>query len=604
MDDRDDLYEKIVEEYKKTGSVKQVVENLGSNTIKVRRVLITEGLWESNSSRSVGELYRQGKSVKEIAEALNMTEKNVQSYMPYTRGAYGGAKSDDATRSEEYRSRMHEAADKQAILQEGGEVSFENVVVEKRAADNIVDLSKITERKKMVMEETNRLPSVLKLRFELISPFNGDEADDGLDMDEEEKAKFFKNAKAKEGIIREVLVPGEMNLHCLHYMIQRLFGWQNSHLHKYSLSATDFSMVTNNTNIDEYMNLCGTIFRYPGSELDDQFWDDDYEDEYSIKSWLKSKYYCGFVDLAVENAFIRNREYVRGFVSGGRIKSKQKKTLDELRREMFFENDFNTLIESIPVRQLFVTAVSKSEKIPDAMWRSLQRTFIQHKQELYDELEREDREEYNAILQGLEDLLETRKSIISFQRGMHAGQAKDIKKQFGRSAEDIIYELEDDLGTLEHLLIGHIADGNPVVIPFADSIYYCYDFGDDWTVKITCVDAYTSEKDYDWSNPKAYNQKSGNRIEPKAFLNFKNVDGETVPGSYKELLHEVYIHGMPQCVYADGLSVMDDVGGIYGFASFLERLNGDDPKEVEDSKSWARWMGWTGRKTKPENMLK
>ena len=54
MDERPELYEQIVEEYKKTGSVKQVVENLGSNVIKVRRVLITEGLWESKGEFHVG----------------------------------------------------------------------------------------------------------------------------------------------------------------------------------------------------------------------------------------------------------------------------------------------------------------------------------------------------------------------------------------------------------------------------------------------------------------------------------------------------------------------------------------------------------------------
>ena len=48
---------------------------------------------------------------------------------------------------------------------------------------------------------------------------------------------------------------------------------------------------------------------------------------------------------------------------------------------------------------------------------------------------------------------------------------------------------------------------------------------------------------------------------------------------------------------------MDDVGGIHGFADFLETINGDDYQEASESKEWAKWMGWTGRKTKPENIL-
>ena len=67
MDERPDLYEQIVDEYRATGSVKQVVNNLKTNTIKVRRVLITEGLWESETSRNVGALYREGKTTREIA---------------------------------------------------------------------------------------------------------------------------------------------------------------------------------------------------------------------------------------------------------------------------------------------------------------------------------------------------------------------------------------------------------------------------------------------------------------------------------------------------------------------------------------------------------
>lgn len=57
---------------------------------------------------------------------------------------------------------------------------------------------------------------------------------------------------------------------------------------------------------------------------------------------------------------------------------------------------------------------------------------------------------------------------------------------------------------------------------------------------------------------------------------------------------------------ADGLNVMDDVGGLYGFQDFLRTINSknpDDAEEKEDLKSWAKGMGWTGRKVKAENIL-
>ena len=95
-----DLYQAIVTDYEKTQSIKQTAENLKTNTIKVRRVLITEGLWSSKTSIAVGELHAKGYSTSEIAKELFISEKNVQSYLPYTKGAYGGgSKNDDAERA-------------------------------------------------------------------------------------------------------------------------------------------------------------------------------------------------------------------------------------------------------------------------------------------------------------------------------------------------------------------------------------------------------------------------------------------------------------------------------------------------------------------------
>lgn len=54
---------------------------------------------------------------------------------------------------------------------------------------------------------------------------------------------------------------------------------------------------------------------------------------------------------------------------------------------------------------------------------------------------------------------------------------------------------------------------------------------------------------------------------------------------------------------ADGLDVMDDVGGIYGYIEFLKTINGKDLEEKADMLTWAKGMGWTGRKKKPENIL-
>lgn len=73
------------------------------------------------------------------------------------------------------------------------------------------------------------------------------------------------------------------------YAIQRLFGWQNSHLHHYAFPDEVFQRLTQNS-FSRWCSLAGIYFRFPSEELDDLFWDEDYEADMSIKSWFKSKY--------------------------------------------------------------------------------------------------------------------------------------------------------------------------------------------------------------------------------------------------------------------------------------------------------------------------
>ena len=80
-------------------------------------------------------------------------------------------------------------------------------------------------------------------------------------------------------------------------------------------------------------------------------------------------------------------------------------------------------------------------------------------------------------------------------------------------------------------------------------------------------------------------------------------DGKEVDEELRSELAYIDVKQRPKCVAADGLSVVDDVGGIGGFYDMLETLAGDDPEEKESMKTWARSLGWTGRMSKPENML-
>lgn len=62
--------------------------------------------------------------------------------------------------------------------------------------------------------------------------------------------------------------------------------------------------------------------------------------------------------------------------------------------------------------------------------------------------------------------------------------------------------------------------------------------------------------------------------------------------------------GNPYCLEADGLPVMDDVGGIYGYCRFLDSINDkNNIEEANELKEWASGQGWSERMTKAEKML-
>lgn len=119
------LYQQIISEYRKTGSVDLTARACGTYPIKVRKVLITEGIWHSKKSDAVNVLRQRGYSVSEIAEELGMDEKNVQFYLPYTDGVLSGKETGGGKRIRSFRERSKNAAEgsmsrKQEMISDGG----------------------------------------------------------------------------------------------------------------------------------------------------------------------------------------------------------------------------------------------------------------------------------------------------------------------------------------------------------------------------------------------------------------------------------------------------------------------------------------------------
>ena len=535
----DALYEQIISERKDGKSIAEIAKKLRTTQVRVQRVLITEGLWTSKRTRQIAEMRMQGMSIPEIAELLGKDEKTIQTFLPYSRGLYGRGETTESVKSKEYRDRMQtaatnmvkEEAEMQSLLDNRKQSVLHDYNVQlKKSRDRALELK----RDPFLSEQ-----SVYRVKFELCEGFfYGASSDMGLDK--EEREELLRYAKAESGIVREVLIPGDMNLHALHYMIQSLFGWQNSHLHHFSISHDAFAQMTEGR-FDKWTELCGKLFRFSTDDMEDLYWDDDYEPGISVKSWLKSKYRAPYVQKAYADSLEGNLEGIADF------------------RKRFPNIPMDITLEDLNSRVVF-------------------------------------EEDYNTLLEGL---------------------------------------------TLHELL------------PVFKDLYYLYDYGDDWCVHISMIDKYDRKTNADlqpsvaggWFVPDIMNEKDGlskyryfiddgenntqKELEKQAAEKgapkkeyatttagevndisglFDAVDNRQqfeceVEEELRAQLAVVDVKKMPICTKADGLNVMDDVGGISGLLDFYRIINGDDPDEKAEMREWARGLGWTGRMSRPEKMV-
>lgn len=82
--------EDTIQSYNIEGSIKKVAALFRISEQKVRKVLIDAGLYESDMSVQVKDLYEQGFSVEDIADKLGVNKSTVSGYLPYSKGVYLG----------------------------------------------------------------------------------------------------------------------------------------------------------------------------------------------------------------------------------------------------------------------------------------------------------------------------------------------------------------------------------------------------------------------------------------------------------------------------------------------------------------------------------
>ena len=109
---QENLVQKVCAAYTPGVSVRSLAKSLEMSPMKVRKILITGGCYATDLSTEIEELYRDGKTVGEIAMLMNMTPANVNAYLPYEKIIYNmEEKSPDADRHERYRERKKAGAE-------------------------------------------------------------------------------------------------------------------------------------------------------------------------------------------------------------------------------------------------------------------------------------------------------------------------------------------------------------------------------------------------------------------------------------------------------------------------------------------------------------
>lgn len=558
------LYQQIVDAYKKEGKVAAVAKELRVPAAKVRRVLITEGLWSSPTSRKIAALLNEGLKKEEIAKRLLCSFQAVEFYLPYKRGAYGlGHQSDTAQRIEEYRKRKAQASSSQVFHNDNPESRLQEKYMQE-------DVNHLYQK---VMQKP---PMFMKLRLELVNDGKAD------------ASALRLYGKAKDGFTRDILVSSNFTLHQLHYAIQRSFGWQNRNDHCYTLDQETMLSLLRAMSKDgqqttlfvDWEKVCGIYFRYPITNENDLHWDDDYDGSKSIRSWLRDQYtggfrYRGYAEHCLECkgaiTTVRNsnptvrvyssfQEYKQATPEnpGGHEVPYDQVTFSE--GNIRYLGQLVQLLERLPVSELLLPEGTTAQR----GWQEIVLKLA------------------NESAAANAEHMETVKGLKEAIRIAIDADDKAFYQAYGNYQE-------------------FVPQFDPHVIPIAQQIIYYY--GNDWRVRITCQDIYYTKDGWDYPNEYGWIRPPITEASYQAQTEAYSRNNDPVSEELRQKMIRCHLDRRPQCLATDGLNVLEGIKGLTGFADFLIKIHDGDLEEREKLLEWARNQGWNGRALKPENIL-
>ena len=433
----------------------------------------------------------------------------------------------------------------------------------------------LNSRNVKVLEEIagNELPpepySVVRLHMELYQDYPDNHITETL--------RKYGSLIYGENISRDVIVPSDIPLYALHYVIQKSFGWENSHLRMFELPEERFNDICCNGSL--WSSLVGIIFRSPLMYEDDEFWADDYNGG-SFKNWLRKKYTGPYMSQCHGEGIISCHEdmmtldmeeehYLVYAMSYNQ--SADNYDGEEYLYGVYPVYDYNGKICSEPKPwKKDIPYRIETVKFKDIPAEGLKHLFEHSPAALLERLP------ISSVLAiGCDKLPEL----------CTAEERKHIDEQIIQTGEEIFNSVK---GVVDRLISDEIdsPDAQPIAGPITDVLLYNYDFGDNWKIKITL-----SENCSDLVNSGRITQNELDRANVKC--------------------REVY---RPVLIARDGEMLVDDVGGLYGFVEFLEAINPDYTRmtleEKEEAKhnkkdmlEWAKGLGWHKEKVKDFNLL-
>ncbi len=379
----------------------------------------------------------------------------------------------------------------------------------------------------------------------------------GIDQESKEILQKYGNVKRGITISRDIIVPKEMPLRSLHYVLQRVFGFQDSHEHMFQIFISTIQKLTGDK-MENLLNLRGVIIHQETEEEDFFTLDIPMFTGGNFNKWMKMQYTApySYEDDYLEDYYPPENE--------ADDKKDQQDDYEDTNSKMppFSPDDLYYIVEKVnpsgnesPTDRAIIEAADIDSILESAEHVKLTMHSL-----------------YYAVIPAActaDDpdvctLQKVRLGDLSILDGFNATGC-DLSQVIERLQIGDVLALSDDrlphdenwdlINPLSGLVSPQIVTHEQIQAaleagteidphPFADVLKYVYDFGDGWSFYISGSRGYTD------------------LIEQKAVSVAKAV----------KTVNRVLTKREPVLMAADGDMLIEDSGNVFGFAAIIKHL--------------------------------